>query len=145
MHGQNQDPDPSWQRRDKGLTLRMLLSFGILALLYVLFISILAYIGIGFVPITIIASLMIILQWYFSEKIVLWSSRAKLVSREEFPKLHDLIERIVARNNLPKPRIAVINTNMPNAFATGRGQRNSVVVVTTGIMEILDDEEMEGV
>ena len=136
---------PSWQRRDKGLTLRMLLSFGILALLYVLFISILAYIGIGFVPITIIASLMIILQWYFSEKIVLWSSRAKIVSREEFPKLHDLIERIVARNNLPKPRIAVINTNMPNAFATGRGQRNSVVVVTTGIMEILDDEEMEGV
>ena len=88
---------------------------------------------------------MIILQWYFSEKIVLWSSRAKIVSREEFPKLHDLIERIVARNNLPKPRIAVINTNMPNAFATGRGQRNSVVVVTTGIMEILDDEEMEGV
>ncbi|HZE78040.1 MAG TPA: zinc metalloprotease HtpX [Nitrososphaeraceae archaeon] len=136
---------PSWQRRDKGLTLRMLLSFGILTLLYVLFISILAYIGIGFVPITIIASLMIILQWYFSEKIVLWSSRAKIVSREEFPKLHDLIERIVARNNLPKPRIAVINTNMPNAFATGRGQRNSVVVVTTGIMEILDDEEMEGV
>ena len=123
----------------------MLLSFGILTLLYVLFISILAYIGIGFVPITIIASLMIILQWYFSEKIVLWSSRAKIVSREEFPKLHDLIERIVARNNLPKPRIAVINTNMPNAFATGRGQRNSVVVVTTGIMEILDDEEMEGV
>jgi heat shock protein HtpX len=123
----------------------MLLSFGILALLYVLFISILAYIGIGFIPITIIASLMIILQWYFSEKIVLWSSRAKIVSREEFPKLHDLIERIVARNNLPKPRIGVINTNMPNAFATGRGQRNSVVVVTTGIMEILDDEEMEGV
>ena len=123
----------------------MLLSFGILTLLYVLFISILAYIGIGFIPITIIASLMIILQWYFSEKIVLWSSRAKIVSREEFPKLHDLIERIVARNNLPKPRIAVINTNMPNAFATGRGQRNSVVVVTTGIMEILDDEEMEGV
>lgn len=88
---------------------------------------------------------MIILQWYFSEKIVLWSSRAKIVSREEFPKLHDLVERIVARNNLPKPRIAVINTNMPNAFATGRGRRNSVVVVTTGIMDILDAEEMEGV
>jgi heat shock protein HtpX len=123
----------------------MLFSFGILALLYILFISVLAYIGIGFVPITIIASVMIILQWYFSEKIVLWSSRAKIVSREEFPKLHDLVERIVARNNLPKPRIAVINTNMPNAFATGRGRRNSVVVVTTGIMDILDDEEMEGV
>jgi heat shock protein HtpX len=136
---------PSWQRRDRGLNLRMLISFGTLALLYILFISVLAYIGIGFVPITIIASVMIILQWYFSEKIVLWSSRAKIVSREEFPKLHDLVERIVARNNLPKPRIAVINTNMPNAFATGRGRRNSVVVVTTGIIDILDDEEMEGV
>ena len=53
---------------------------------------------------------------------------------EQFPKLHDIIERIVARNNLPKPKIAVINTNMPNAFATGKGPKSSVVAVTTGIM-----------
>ena len=136
---------PSWQRRDRGLTARMIFSFAILALLYILFLSILAYLGLGFIPITIIASSMIILQWYFSERIVLWSSGAKVVSREQFPNLHDLVERIVARNNLPKPRIAVINTSMPNAFATGRGRRNSVVAVTTGLLDLLDPEELEGV
>jgi heat shock protein HtpX len=138
---------PSWQRRDNGLTIRMILSFAILGLLYAVFLTILnVYLGLGFVPITIIASLMILAQWYFSDKIVLWSSGAKVVTRDQFPKLHDMVERIVARNNLPKPKIAVINTNMPNAFATGKGRKNSVVAVTTGLMDILDDpEELEGV
>jgi heat shock protein HtpX len=138
---------PSWQRRDNGLTIRMILSFAILGLLYAVFLTILnVYLGLGFVPITIIASLMILAQWYFSDKIVLWSSGAKVVTRDQFPELHDMVERIVARNNLPKPKIAVINTNMPNAFATGKGRKNSVVAVTTGLMDILDDpEELEGV
>ena len=100
----------------------MILSFAILGLLYAVFLTVLnVYLGLGFVPITIIASLMILAQWYFSDKIVLWSSGAKVVTRDQFPKLHDMVERIVARNNLPKPKIAVINTNMPNAFATGKG------------------------
>jgi heat shock protein HtpX len=137
---------PSWQRRDTGLTIRMILSFAILALLYVVFLSVLAYVGVGIIPITIIASLMVLAQWYFSDKIVLWSSGAKVVTRDQFPKLHDMVERIVARNNLPKPKIAVVNTNMPNAFATGKGRKSSVVAVTTGLMDILDDpEELEGV
>jgi heat shock protein HtpX len=137
---------PSWQRRDNGLTIRMILSFAILALLYIIFLSVLVYLGVGFIPIMIIASLMILAQWYFSDKIVLWSSGAKVVTRDQFPKLHDMVERIVARNNLPKPKIAVINTNMPNAFATGKGQKSSIVAVTTGLMDILDDpEELEGV
>jgi heat shock protein HtpX len=137
---------PSWQRRDNGLTFRMILSFAILALLYIIFLSVLLYLGVGFIPIMIIASLMILAQWYFSDKIVLWSSGAKVVTRDQFPKLHDMVERIVARNNLPKPKIAVINTNMPNAFATGKGQKSSIVAVTTGLMDILDDpEELEGV
>jgi heat shock protein HtpX len=138
---------PSWQRRDNGLTIRMILSFAILALLYAVFLSVLrVYLGLGFIPITIIASLMVLAQWYFSDKIVLWSSGAKVVTRDQFPKLHDMVERIVARNNLPKPKIAVINTNMPNAFATGKGQKSSVVAVTTGLMDILDDpEELESV
>ncbi|MDQ3970279.1 MAG: zinc metalloprotease HtpX [Thermoproteota archaeon] len=125
----------------------MILSFAILALLYAVFLTVLrVYLGLGFVPITIIASLMILAQWYFSDKIVLWSSGAKVVTRDQFPKLHDMVERIVARNNLPKPKIAVINTNMPNAFATGKGRKSSVVAVTTGLMDILDDpEELEGV
>jgi heat shock protein HtpX len=125
----------------------MIVSFAILALLYAVFLSVLrVYLGLGFIPITIIASLMILAQWYFSDKIVLWSSGAKVVTRDQFPKLHDMVERIVARNNLPKPKIAVINTNMPNAFATGKGRKSSVVAVTTGLMDILDDpEELESV
>jgi heat shock protein HtpX len=136
---------PSWQRRDTGLTARMILSFAILALLYLVFLSALVYVGLDFVTITIIASIMILAQWYFSDKIVLWSSGAKKVTREQFPELHDIIERVIARNSLPKPKIAVINTNMPNAFATGKGPRSSVVVVTTGLMDLLDTEELEGV
>lgn len=123
----------------------MILSFAILGLLYIVFLSVLAYLGLGFVPITIIASVMILAQWYFSDKLVLWSSGAKLVTRDQFPELHDLVERIVARNNLPKPKIAVINMRMPNAFATGKGPKTSVVAVTTGLMDILDAEELEGV
>lgn len=123
----------------------MILSFAILGLLYIIFLSVLAYLGLGFVPITIIASVMILAQWYFSDKLVLWSSGAKLVTRDQFPELHDLVERIVARNNLPKPKIAVINMRMPNAFATGKGPKTSVVAVTTGLMDILDTEELEGV
>src|ERR671933_9166 len=128
-----------------GLTVRMVLSFGILALLYIVFLSALAYVGLDFISITLVASIMILLQWYFSDKIVLWSSGAKIVTRDQYPQLHDVIERIIARNNLPKPKIAVINTRMPNAFATGKGKRSSVVAVTTGLLDLLDTEELEGV
>ena len=135
----------SWQRRDSGLTVRIILCFAILIVLYLIFLSVLAYLGLGLLPLTILASAMILAQWYFSDKIVLWSSRAKVVSREQFPILHDLIERIVARNGLTKPKVAVVNTNLPNAFATGKGRKNSVVAVTTGLLDILDTEELEGV
>lgn len=136
---------PSWQKRDSGLVARMVLSFAILGLLYIVFLSVLAYIGLGYLPITIIALIMIMAQWYFSDKIVMWSAGAKVVTREQFPELHNLVERIVARNNLPKPKIAVINTRMPNAFATGKGPKSSVVAVTTGLMDTLNTEELEGV
>ena len=88
---------------------------------------------------------MILAQWYFSDKIVLWTSGAKIVSREQFPRLHDIVERIVASNDLPKPKIAVINTTMPNAFATGKTPKSSIVAVTTGLIDLLDTEELEGV
>ena len=136
---------PAWQKRDTGLTIRMIFSFAILTLLYLIFLSVLSYLGIGFIPIIIIASAMILAQWYFSDKIVLWSSGAKLVSKEQEPELHELIERTIARNNIPKPRIAIIETSMPNAFATGRGQKSSVIAVTRGLLQILDKEEIEGV
>jgi len=134
-----------WQKRDNGLTARIIVSFAILTILYLVFLSVLAYVGLGAIPIAVIAGIMILAQWYFSDKIVLWSTGAKIVSREQFPELHDLVERIVARNNLPKPRIAVINTKMPNAFATGKTPKSSIVTVTTGLMDQLETEELEGV
>ncbi len=135
----------AWQKRDTGLTVRMIVSFAVLTILYLIFISILAYIGVGIIPITVIAAIMVLAQWFFSDRIVLWSSGAKIVSREQYPKLHDIVERIVARNNLPKPKIAVVNTNMPNAFATGKSPKSSVVAVTTGLLDLLEPEELEGV
>jgi heat shock protein HtpX len=134
-----------WQKRDTGLTARMIVSFAVLTILYIVFLSVLAYVGVGAIAIAVIAGIMIIAQWYFSDKIVLWSTGAKIVSREQFPELHDLVERIVARNNLSKPRIAVVNSRMPNAFATGKTPKSSIVAVTTGLMDQLDTEELQGV
>ncbi|MDP8902546.1 MAG: zinc metalloprotease HtpX, partial [Thermoproteota archaeon] len=134
-----------WQRRDAGLTARMIVSFAVLTVLYIIFLSVLAYVGVSAIAIAAIAGVMILAQWYFSDRIVLWSTGAKIVNREQFPELHDLVERIVARNNLSKPRIAVINTRMPNAFATGKTPKSSIVAVTTGLMDQLDTEELEGV
>jgi heat shock protein HtpX len=134
-----------WRKRDTGLTARIILSFAILTILYLVFLSVLVYVGIDFVTIGVIASLMILAQWYFSDKIVLWSTGAHIVTREQFPELHDLVERIVARNGLPKPRIAVVNSRVPNAFATGKTPKSSIVAVTTGLMDQLETEELEGV
>jgi heat shock protein HtpX len=100
-------------------------------MLYLVFLTVLTYVGFDYISIAVIAGIMILLQWYFSDKIVLWSTGARVVSREQFPELHDIVERIVARNNLPKPRIAVVNTRMPNAFATGKSPKRSIVAVTS--------------
>ncbi len=134
-----------WKKRDNGLTARIIISFAVLTILYIIFLSVLAYVGFGAIPIAVIAGIMILAQWYFSDKIVLWSTGAKIVSRDQFPELHDLVERIVARNNLPKPRIAVVNTQMPNAFATGKTPKSSIVAVTVGLMDQLETEELEAV
>jgi heat shock protein HtpX len=134
-----------WQKRDPGLTARIVISFAVLTILYLVFLSVLVYLGVDFIAIAVIASLMILAQWYFSDKIVLWSTGAHVVSREQFPQLHDIVERIVARNNLPKPRIAVVNSRIPNAFATGKTPKSSIVAVTTGLMDTLETEELEGV
>src|ERR671923_1629006 len=134
-----------WQKRDTGLTARMIVSFAVLTVLYIIFLSVLAYVGVSAIAIAVIAGIMILAQWYFSDKIVLWSTGAKIINREQFPELHDLVERIVARNNLPKPRIAVINTRIPNAFATGKTPKSSIVAVTMGLIDQLDTEEIEAV
>jgi heat shock protein HtpX len=130
---------------DSGLRSRMVLSFFILGILYVIFLSILHYLGVGYIPLAIIASAMILAQWYFSDKIVLWSSGAKIVTREQHPKLHEIVERLSTNNALPKPKVAIVNSNVPNAFATGKSPKSSLVAVTTGLLDLLDDDELEAV
>ena len=132
-------------KRDFGLSARMILSFIILGILYVLFLSVLHYLGIGYIPLVIIASAMILAQWYFSDKIVLWTSGAKIVSKDDYPKLHEIIERLASKNGIPKPKVAVVNTQVPNAFATGKSPKSSLVAVTSGILNLLDDDELEAV
>jgi len=134
-----------WQKRDSGLTARIVISFAVLTILYLVFLTVLVYVGLDFISIAVIASIMMLLQWYFSDRIVLWSTGAKVVTKEQFPELHELVERIVARNGLPKPRIAVVNSQMPNAFATGKSPKSSIVAVTSGLMQQLETEELEGV
>ena len=132
-------------KRDSGLTARMTLSFIILGILYVVFLSILHYLGVGYIPLAFIAGVMIMAQWYFSDKIVLWTSGAKIVSKEEYPQLHNIVENLVNKNGIPKPKVAVVNSSVPNAFATGKSPRSSLIAVTTGILGLLDDEELEAV
>lgn len=132
-------------KRDSGLTARMTISFIILGILYVVFLSILHYLGVGYIPLAFIAGVMIMAQWYFSDKIVLWTSGAKIVSKEEYPQLHNIVEKLVNKNGIPKPKVAVVNSDVPNAFATGKSPRSSLIAVTTGILGLLDDEELEAV
>lgn len=132
-------------KKDSGLTLRIIICFFALSVLYIIFLTVLAYLGVGFLPMIAIISVMILAQWYFSDKIVLWSSGAKVVTKEQHPHLHKIVENLVQRSNLPKPKVAVVNTNIPNAFATGKGHSSSLVAVTTGLLDILDEEEVEGV
>ena len=132
-------------KRDPNLSLRLIFCFIALSALYAIFIGVLTYLGVGFIPITVMVSAMLLAQWYFSDKMVLWFSGAKVVSREQFPQVHEIVEKLAQRSNLPKPKVAVVNTNMPNAFATGKSHKSSVVAVTTGLLDILDYDELEAV
>jgi heat shock protein HtpX len=123
----------------------MVLSFVILSILYIIFLGILHYLGVGYIPLAIIASAMILAQWYFSDKIVLWSSGATIVSKEQYPRLHEIVERLSADNGIPKPKVAIVNSRVPNAFATGKSPKSSLVAVTSGILDLLDDDELEAV
>jgi len=135
----------TYWNRDPGLTVRIILSFIILGLLYVVFLSILHYLGVGYIPLAIIAGAMILAQWYFSDKIVLWTSGAKFVSKEQYPRLHNIVENLASKIGIPRPRVAVVNSTVPNAFATGKSPKSSLVAVTSGILDLLDDGELEAV
>ena len=118
----------------------------LLGALYVAFFVVLVQIlnvGIGFV--LLIMGGLAFLQYFTSARIALAASRAKIVERDEAPELHDMVERLCAMADLPKPRVAVIPSDVPNAFATGRNPKNSVVAVTDGLWRRLSKPEIEGV
>src|SRR5512140_68049 len=92
-----------------------------------------------------LAVVMNFVSYFFSDKIALMSSGAQLVSREELPRLYQIVERLCGKTGLPMPKLYVIPTQSPNAFATGRNPQHSAVAVTAGILDILNDDELEGV
>lgn len=132
--------------RDFGLSLRMLLTGGLLGLLYVAFGAVLlSVLNVGIAPMLIIVLGLAALQYWTSDKLALAASGAKIVSPEEAPDLHAMVERLCAMADLPKPRLAVIDTDVPNAFATGRNPKHAAVAVTRGLWQRLEPREIEGV
>ena len=93
----------------------------------------------------VLAAIMNIISYFFSSKIVLWSYRAKIVKKEDAPRLHEMVSKICMKSDMPMPRIAIVPTSTPNAFATGRNKKNAVVAATEGLLTLLTDDELEGV
>jgi len=132
--------------RDAGLTVRMILTSGLLGLLYVVFAVVLFQVlNVGLVPMLLIVIGLAFFQYYTSDKLALAAAGAKVVSREEAPQLHDMVERLCALADLPKPKVAIMDTPVPNAFATGRSPKHAAVCVTTGLWDRLEPREIEGV
>lgn len=131
--------------RDFGLTMRMFLTSLLLLIVYLIFLGILAALGFPFESLLLVAALMAFLQYYFSDKLVLWSTKTRIVEEDEYPELHRMVESLAARAGLPKPKIGIMVSPVPNAFATGRSPKNAVVAVTDSIMRTLNREELEAV
>jgi heat shock protein HtpX len=132
--------------RDAGLSLRMIFTGGLLGLLYVVFAFVLFQVlNVGLIPMLVIVVGLAFFQYYTSDKLALAASGAKIVERDEAPELHAMVERLCAMADLPKPRIAVVDTDVPNAFATGRSPKHAAVAVTTGLWRRLEPKEIESV
>src|ERR687893_953106 len=132
--------------RDFGLSSRMFLTMFLLGAVYVaFFVVLLQLFDLGLFAVVLIMGGLAFLQYFTSDKIALAAAGAKVVEREQAPDLHEMVERLCALADLPKPRVAVIPTDVPNAFATGRSPKKSVVAVTSGLWERLEPREIEGV
>jgi heat shock protein HtpX len=131
--------------RDSGLQARMLLTMFLLGLLYVVLVGVLFAAGASGVVIAVIAGGLLIGQFFLSDKLGLAAMGAKEVTPEQAPGLHAMIERLCIQADLPKPKVAVADTPMPNAFAIGRSQKSATVCATTGLMNTLEPHELEAV
>jgi heat shock protein HtpX len=130
---------------DRGLTYRMLLTGFFLVVLYGAVIGILIAVGLSFAFVLVIAFVLLFCQYWFSDKIAMYSMHAKEVTPEQAPELHGVVDRLCALADMPKPRVAIAQTDIPNAFATGRSPKNAVVCVTSGLLRRLDEPEVEAV
>jgi heat shock protein HtpX len=132
-------------RPDRGLVARMTLTMFLLGALYVAVVALLiaTHVSIGFI--VVVAAGLLFVQYYFSDKMALYGMGGRIVTPEEAPELHGIVDRLCALADMPKPRVAIADVDMPNAFATGRNPKNAVVCATTGIMRRLNTEELEGV
>jgi len=130
---------------DRGLTARMLSTVFLLGLLYAVFIVVLvaAHVALGFI--LVIGFGILFVQYFFSDKIALYSMGGKIVTREQEPQLHGIVDRLVAMADMQKPTVAIAQSDIPNAFATGRNQKHAVVCATTGLLNRLDEKEVEAV
>ena len=132
--------------RDAGLSARMLLTTFLLGLLYVVFAVVLIQVlDVGLLPMLLTVGGLAVFQYYTSDRLALAASGAKVVTPEQAPELHAMVDRLCAMSDLPKPRVAVIPTDVPNAFATGRSPKHSAVAVTEGLWRRLSPQEVEGV
>lgn len=131
---------------DRGLTARMVTTMFLIGLLYVVFVGVLLAVLRGSWPvILLIAGGLFIAQFWFSDRIAAFSMGAREVTPEQAPELHGAIDRICALADMPKPRVAIADSDVPNAFATGRSQKTSLVCATTGLLRRLEPRELEGV
>ena len=131
---------------DWGLRVRMFVTMFLLFALFIVFAGVITwYLGGSVLMMAFLFGGFSLVQWYFSDKLTLWSMGAEVVSEQEEPGLHATIERLSQQAGLPKPKVAVVDSRMPNAFATGRSRKNAAVAVTTGLMRQLDQDELEGV
>jgi len=132
--------------RDRGLSARMFTTMFLLGLLYVVFFVVLiSLFQVNYFFVIVLLGGLAFLQYYTSDKIALAASRAKVVTPEQAPELHAMVDRLCAMADLPKPKVAIIPTDVPNAFATGRNPKNSAVAVTEGLWRRLEPREIEGV
>ncbi|MER7984868.1 zinc metalloprotease HtpX [Streptomyces noursei] len=131
---------------DRGLTSRMVMTMFFIGLLYVVVVSALVVLLKGaWVVVLLIAGAMFVAQFWFSDRIAAFSMGAHEVTPDQAPELHGAVDRLCALADMPKPRVAIAESDVPNAFATGRNQKNSMVCATTGLLRRLEPEELEGV
>lgn len=130
---------------DRGLTTRMLTTVFLLGLLYAVFVAVLVAVHVQIGLILVLALGILFVQYFFSDRIALYSMGGKLVTRQQQPGLYGVVDRLVALADMPHPQIAVASSDIPNAFATGRDQKHAVVCVTTGLLRRLDEPELEAV